>query len=249
VLPGCGLRLLNNLASIDIHSDLQVVLGKMKHRERQMQRQSGAQSILNKPIEKYTESHRLISIEFKAYGFKKSGAEMRKKFKETTCIFKFSRLIGHEDENEILWQMLGAVIYDAFNPIFRPGRSIESLRIHDEDSGLTEGRHGLSSEPGNPTRHWRVNLSTKVEEQAHEFMEIYRPALDELEDCMTLEHISKGVRFHLENGAKLGMRSFIHGLMAARKLNGEEDFEYIMSFARNHSEINSVWAKKYLAMM
>lgn len=174
---------------------------------------------------------------------------MRKKFKETTCIFKFSRLIGHEDDGEILWQILGAVIYDAFNPIFRPGRSVESLRIYDEDLGLIEGRHGLSSAPGNPTRHWRVSPSTDAKEQVLDFMEIYRPALDDLEDCMTIEHIAKGVRFHLENGTKLGMRSFIHGLMAARKLNREDDFNYIMSFARNHSEINSVWAKKYLAMM
>ena len=200
-------------------------------------------------LEKYKEVQRLISIEFKAYGFKKSGAEMRKKFNEATCIFKFSRLIGHENDGEVLWQMLGAVIYDAFNPIFRPERSIESLRIYDEDVGLTEGRHALSSVPGNPTRHWHVSSSTDVNEQVREFMEIYRPALNELEDCMTLEYVVKGVRFHLENGEKLGMGSFILALLAARKLDRPNDFDYVMSFAKSHSEINSVWAKKYLAMM
>lgn len=200
-------------------------------------------------LENYKEVQRLISIEFKAYGFKKSGAEMRKKFKEATCIFKFSRVIGHEDDGEVLWQMLGAVIYDAFNPIFRPERAIGTLRIYDEDVGLIEGRHGLSLVPGNPTRHWRLTPSTDVNKQVLEFMEIYRPALIELEGCMTLEHVVKGVRFHLENGAKLGMRSFIHALLAARILNRPNDFDYVMGFAKNHSEINSVWAKKYLSML
>lgn len=200
-------------------------------------------------LEKYKDVQRLISIEFNAYGFKKSGTEMRRKFKEATCIFKFSRVVGHENDGEVLWQMLGAVIYDAFNPVFRPERSTESLRIYDEDVGLIEGRHGLSLVPGNPTRHWRLSVPTDVNEQVREFMEIYRPALNELEDCMTLEHVIKGVRFHLENGEKLGVGSFILALLAARKLNRPDDFDYVMGFAKNHSEINSVWAKKYLAMM